>query len=279
MAELERDAVAALAALKAARTPAAGAAATAWTAMQQRLLEGPPPMTLVEPVAADPGRARWIAIGVALAAALVLAVGFAGWSAGWLAGTRAQQEQAGYGVVPGEPSATPQPEAGGVPPTPPAERATASETATAPQPATPAVATVSEPATPPGTATPPSAASKADAEDRGRRPRRGARPAPAEPVAPAASSSLEAEMALLGRASASRRAGDREAALASLQRHAREFPDGQLAPERELQRALVLCELGRRDEARAIARGFAQRFATSPLRSKAAAVCAQEATP
>ncbi|MFO0634143.1 MAG: hypothetical protein U0168_14955 [Nannocystaceae bacterium] len=235
-------------------------------------------MTLVEPVAADPGRARWIAIGVALAAALVLAVGFAGWSAGWLAGTRAQQEQAGYGVVPGEPSATPQPEAGGVPDA--AGRAcdrigdrdgAAAGDARGRDGVGARDAAGHRDATVGGE----------QGRRRGSRPPTASRPrpAPAEPVAPAASSSLEAEMALLGRASASRRAGDREAALASLQRHAREFLDGQLAPERELQRALVLCELGRRDEARAIARGFAQRFATSPLRSKAAAVCAQEATP
>ncbi|MBX7082215.1 MAG: hypothetical protein K1X88_23605 [Nannocystaceae bacterium] len=273
MAELEREAVAALAALKAARTPPAGAAATAWTAMQQRLLQGPPPLPLV--ASADTSRTRSIAIIVALAAALVLAVGVAGWSAGWLAGTRAQQEQAGYGVVPPEPTSAPRPEQGEVV-APPAPRDDAS---------TPPVITPGEPpapaSTPSGVVTPPEAGAVGAAADPDRRPRRRPRAAatPSEPTPPPETSTLEAEMTLLARASASRRAGDREAALVALQRHAREFPEGQLAPERELQRAMVLCELGRADEARAIARGFAQRFAASPLRSKAATICAQEDAP
>jgi hypothetical protein len=68
---------------------------------------------------------------------------------------------------------------------------------------------------------------------------------------------LTEELLLLRRAQASRRAHRYAGALAALREHARRFPDGTLASERDVARALVLCESGRLEEGRALAVPFA----------------------
>jgi hypothetical protein len=53
-------------------------------------------------------------------------------------------------------------------------------------------------------------------------------------------------------------------ALAGIDEHARRFPRGQLAPEREYLRVRALRRLGRVDEAKARARAYLVTFPSSP---------------
>lgn len=69
---------------------------------------------------------------------------------------------------------------------------------------------------------------------------------------------LTEELLLLRRAQTARRAHRYAGALAALREHARRFPDGTLASERDVARALVLCESGRLEEGRALAVPFAR---------------------
>jgi hypothetical protein len=89
--------------------------------------------------------------------------------------------------------------------------------------------------------------------------------APAEPATP---DTLAAELGVLRRAERQRQSGDFAAALDSLAEHARTFPDGALAPERDAARVLVLCEAERHDEAREAARTFDDRHPRSHLRAR-----------
>ncbi|MCA9688885.1 MAG: sigma-70 family RNA polymerase sigma factor, partial [Myxococcales bacterium] len=88
-------------------------------------------------------------------------------------------------------------------------------------------------------------------------PRRRRRPTPAPASSPAPTSALSAELALLRRASAAEASGALAVARASLEEHARRFPDGHLAPERERALIRLLCAQGEVAAARARARSFA----------------------
>ena len=61
------------------------------------------------------------------------------------------------------------------------------------------------------------------------------------------------------------RSGRPATALAFLDLHARLYPDGVLAEERDAERALALAELGRMPEARAAAAAFLGKYPKSPL--------------
>lgn len=73
------------------------------------------------------------------------------------------------------------------------------------------------------------------------------------------------ELALLGKARASVLAGYFDQALGHVAQHARQFPAGAFAEEREVLRVRSLAGLGRRDEARAAAAAFQVRFPRSAL--------------
>lgn len=88
--------------------------------------------------------------------------------------------------------------------------------------------------------------------------------------APERDDPLAAEFALLETAHA---AGDPAAALAALERHRKQFPDGQLADEREVMRVEVLCTLGRDEAAREVADRFLATRPSSPLRPRVRATC------
>jgi hypothetical protein len=81
------------------------------------------------------------------------------------------------------------------------------------------------------------------------------------PEAPAPSArGLGAERSLLDVARAALARGEAAEALAAVDRHSREYPDGVLVEEREALAIKALVALGRRDEARARAKRFEQRF-------------------
>jgi hypothetical protein len=81
------------------------------------------------------------------------------------------------------------------------------------------------------------------------------------PEAPAPSArGLGAERSLLDVARAALARGEAGEALAAVDRHGREYPDGVLVEEREALAIKALVALGRREEARARAQRFEQRF-------------------
>ncbi|MCB9569838.1 MAG: hypothetical protein H6710_21905 [Myxococcales bacterium] len=100
-------------------------------------------------------------------------------------------------------------------------------------------------------------------------------PAPeAEEAAPILD--LARELRLIRAAEEHLQAGRGDEALAALERHRREFPGGQLEPEREASRVTALCQQGRADEASARAQAFAERWPDSPLVARVRRVCAAD---
>jgi hypothetical protein len=75
----------------------------------------------------------------------------------------------------------------------------------------------------------------------------------------------EDELRLLRRARAAVAAGDFEGALRPIAEHARRFPDGTLAEEREALRVKSLSAIGQAEEARRAASSFQRRFPNSVL--------------
>ena len=76
------------------------------------------------------------------------------------------------------------------------------------------------------------------------------------------------DVALMGAvrvADAAMKAGHAPRALALLQEHATRFPNGVLIEEREAERIVVLCALGRTEDARAAASRFLRERPRSPL--------------
>lgn len=98
--------------------------------------------------------------------------------------------------------------------------------------------------------------------------------ASADGDAPAEPATLGEELRLLRLARSSLSAGDSDAALRALQDHEARFPAGVLAAERDVTRVLVLCETGRRAEARALASGRG-----APAMARALTRCESEPQP
>jgi hypothetical protein len=99
-------------------------------------------------------------------------------------------------------------------------------------------------------------------------PRSARKSEPAPPPAPAASAASDSD-ALLREATRLEQARARltqspEASLAALDEHRTEFPEGQLTAEREFIAIDALMRLGRTGEARARARAFLTKYASSP---------------
>jgi len=88
---------------------------------------------------------------------------------------------------------------------------------------------------------------------------------PLPPVPAAVPHAAPSEVGLLTHARRSMMQGDFEGALPLLALHARRYPVGRLAEEREALRVRVLVALGRGDDAKRAARSFARRFPASPL--------------
>ncbi len=95
----------------------------------------------------------------------------------------------------------------------------------------------------------------------------------------ASSLDLAEELRLIRRAEEHLRAGRDAQAIEVLDRHRRDFPKGQLEPEREASQVSALCQQGREREASAQAQVFAERWPHSPLLPRVRRVCAAVATP
>lgn len=123
-----------------------------------------------------------------------------------------------------------------------------------------------EPSLPASPAQPAVLVTEARADPAPPRPSPRARAGSLEPKpTPDSRDSLARELALLD---AAREASSPRAALASLDRHAREFPGGMLTPERDALRAIALCELDRVDEARTITLAWLAEHPASPFRDQ-----------
>ncbi|MGH7329144.1 MAG: hypothetical protein ACREJX_12410, partial [Polyangiaceae bacterium] len=98
----------------------------------------------------------------------------------------------------------------------------------------------------------------------------------APPVTAVASgpTTVDAEAALLRNADAALKRGDASGALALVDQHAAQFPNGILAEERDAERVVVLCALGRTDEARAAGAAFLRAHPRSPQASRIRESCA-----
>jgi hypothetical protein len=99
-------------------------------------------------------------------------------------------------------------------------------------------------------------------------------PAPSSSPSPAApADALAEETRLLRDADAATRAGDATRALALLAEHARRFPRGALAEERDAETVLALCAAGRTEDARAAARRFLAARPGSALAGRVRSSC------
>jgi hypothetical protein len=100
------------------------------------------------------------------------------------------------------------------------------------------------------------------------------RPAARPKPLPTSRSSLGAEARLLEEAFNAQRVGDPAQALARLDEHASRYPQGLLRAESSAQRVLVLCSLGRTDDARAEADRFVAEYPGTPLALRVRSSCA-----
>lgn len=106
------------------------------------------------------------------------------------------------------------------------------------------------------------------------RPRR--EPAAAAPVQqPEPEPSVDPAEILALRAAQRLLAQDPAEALAQLERHGAEYPRSSLAPQRAVARMNALCQLGRVDEARAVADDFIAAHPSSPLLARVRGVCTE----
>jgi hypothetical protein len=96
----------------------------------------------------------------------------------------------------------------------------------------------------------------------------------AAPRAAAPQSDLEEELRLIREATAASARGEHRPGLSLLAEHARRFPRGALAGERELTRAKLLCDAGDRAGARRTAARWQRRHPGSHLSPRFSEVCA-----
>jgi hypothetical protein len=230
----------------AARTPAPDAVERAWVDVQERIAEGPPAMSMDEPASTvRMVPVRVVIAAIAIAAALVLAWQLVPRTAhevetapGVQAPLVAPAQDSGEAL---QPTVEREPEHTDVIDEPRAHEASVAADASAQTDAVPRAA---------GTK--------------------------AKPKAPQLGGALglKQETAILREGENALAAGDPLRALAAFDRHAREFPKGQLVPERMFKRAVALCELGRTKAAKKAVDAFVRAYPASPLRARVEDVCA-----
>jgi hypothetical protein len=103
--------------------------------------------------------------------------------------------------------------------------------------------------------------------------------APTRASTPAPALALDGETSLLREADGRLRAGDGAGALALLDQHEARFPNAILGEEREGERVLALCSLGRVAEARARAARFLASSPRSPVAPRVKSSCAGDSKP
>jgi hypothetical protein len=97
---------------------------------------------------------------------------------------------------------------------------------------------------------------------------------PSSTAAPsAAPATIGEELRLLQQAHDQLKENDPQAALATLDRHAKNFESGALREESTAARVLALCKLGRRDEAHQLAARFLAESPSSPLAPRLRRAC------
>jgi hypothetical protein len=92
-----------------------------------------------------------------------------------------------------------------------------------------------------------------------------------------AATTLRAETELIRGGLAALHENDPARALALFDEHARRFPTGVLADERDVERVTALCDLGRSDEARAAVSSFVRRRPDAPLTRRLLSSCGHPA--
>jgi hypothetical protein len=100
-----------------------------------------------------------------------------------------------------------------------------------------------------------------------------ARGTPSKGAGRAVSSTLEAELEILGRAQRALKSGQPNEALRALDEHARRFPSGVLTLERSGVRTVALCQAGRLEEGRAAARSYLRVVTNSVLSKRIRIAC------
>jgi hypothetical protein len=100
------------------------------------------------------------------------------------------------------------------------------------------------------------------------------RPQPSPPAGALLPTTLEAETRLVQAGLAALHDGDAVRALAFFDEHARSYPNGVLAEERDVERIEALCALGRSDAPRVAASAFLRAHPGSPLVQRVRASCA-----
>lgn len=96
----------------------------------------------------------------------------------------------------------------------------------------------------------------------------------AKPAAVTQVDDVEAELSFVRKATAAKNAGKLDEALALLSEHAKQFPGGVLAQERQVLRAEVLCARGDKTQARTLVERFVSRHPTSAFLGRMNGVCA-----
>lgn len=99
------------------------------------------------------------------------------------------------------------------------------------------------------------------------------RTAPAKSANRGTTSSLEAELEIVGRAQGALKSGQPNEALRALDEHARRFPSGVLALERSGVRTVALCQAGRLEEGRAAALSYLRLAPNSVLSKRIRVAC------
>jgi hypothetical protein len=259
--ELDGDALAMLAMYREEERPSDEVKARVWDR-----IETGPSVAVVEAVPASTGRSlRWAGLGVAVAAALVLAVigvqgsrltADPGGDPGRTeAALQHEAQESGGRAEHREPEAkTPRRGNAGVNP----ESVTESESESVTESESESVTeSVTE--------------SESEAGVR-RRPVKKA----VAPIEPATPETLAAETSLLRRARAALAGGNAGGCLALLSQHARQFPTGVLAEERDALRVVALCSDGRVEDGKKAAATFRRVHPGSPLRGRVDSACTSD---
>ncbi|WAS91423.1 hypothetical protein [Nannocystis punicea] len=140
----------------------------------------------------------------------------------------------------------------------------------------PPIAAPAEPPAPTPQPASPEGPQQAEPEARPAPPRTTPRPPRREPPPASPDADLAAERALIASAQAAHQRKDLSAARAHLDEHARRFPRGLLADERELLRVLTLCDAGETAQAESIARALVAKRGAGLFLPRLQASCVYE---